>query len=191
MVIIGDGKGLDLEDLAAAESPWTRHRGECSSRLMRLSCDASGDVKKDSKGVSKKEVWMIGDVPLSFRLTQVACLTLATVWILLLITVAGLKENAWYLLIIGGLGMIQNMMVAGATRRTDTTGIHLEVVKTFEDGKVMDALMDLESEYENVGKSLLEEFFPGKLRPEELNWWNGNKSMYEDKRKMRQARNPK
>lgn len=76
------------------------------------------------------------------------------------------------------------MMVVGVICWIDIIGIYLEVVKIFEDGKVMDVLMDFELEYENVGKFLFEEFFLGKLRFEELNWWNGNKSMYEDKRKM-------
>ncbi|KAK0482462.1 hypothetical protein IW261DRAFT_1550340 [Armillaria novae-zelandiae] len=132
MVILGKGVGLDLEDLAAAESPRMRQRGK--------------------------------DDNLGFFFTQVACLLLATFWIIILITVTALKEDTWYLLGVGGLGMVQNVLVAGAERRTGTSGIHLKKIEEYEQGKVMDTLMDLEEGYPKVGKSLVTEFFPSGLR---------------------------
>lgn len=159
MVILGDGKGLDLEDLGAAESPRMKRRGE--------------------------EAWMLAGAPATFRMTQFACVLLATVWVLFVVTVAGLKENVWYVVAIGGLGMVQNMVVAGASRAIGTTGIHLEEIETFEQTKVMDALMDVECEYKNVGKSLVGEFFNGSLRPAEEKWWNGDRQEYDDERKAK------
>jgi len=38
--------------------------------------------------------------------TRITLLVLATLWILLLITAAGLKENTWFLLTVGGVGIL-------------------------------------------------------------------------------------
>lgn len=147
MVILGEGNGLDLEDLAAAESPRMRRREE------------------------------------------ILCLMLAAAWFLFLISVAGLKENAWFLLLIGGLGMVQNVVVAVARRGIATTGLHLEEIETIKQFRVMDALMDLELKYSNVGRCLLAEFFNAKLKPEEYAWWDGgNKDLYDD---VRRTQRPK
>ncbi|PBK95519.1 hypothetical protein ARMGADRAFT_802716 [Armillaria gallica] len=151
MVILG--RGLDLEDLAAAESPRMRRRG------------------KDDNS--------------EFFFTQVVCLLLATLWIIILITVTALKEDTWYLLGVGGLGMVQNVLVAGTERHIGTSGIHLEKIEEYEQEKVMDTLMDLEEDYPRVGKSLVTEFFPSGLREAETQWWAGSKEEYEKDRKER------
>ncbi|KAK0496551.1 hypothetical protein EDD18DRAFT_1309590 [Armillaria luteobubalina] len=151
MVILGNGVGLDLEDLAAAESPRMRRRGK--------------------------------DDNFEFLFTQVACLLLAILWIIFLITVTALKEDTWYLLGVGGLGMVQNVVVAGTERHMGTSGIHLKKIKDYEQEKVMDTLMDLEADYPKVGKSLVTEFFPSGLREVETQWWAGSKEEYEKLRK--------
>ncbi|KAF8600441.1 hypothetical protein BDV93DRAFT_588261 [Ceratobasidium sp. AG-I] len=148
MVVISGGKGLDLEDLAVAESP----------RLFR---------RLDfSQGRS------ILGLPFSYWFTQTFCLLLAIAWLLLLITVTSLKKNTWYLLLVGGLGMLQNVIVAGARRAMSTSGIHLKKVEAIEGEKVMHTLMDLERAYATVGKSLLPEFFPNAegLTDSETRW---------------------
>lgn len=161
MVIIGDGEGLDLEDLAAAESP----------RLLRRQEERTGGLMMD--------------LPLAYRITQVTCVALAALWILLLITVTGLKQNTWYLLLVGGLGMGQNVIVAGARRKPGASGIHLQQVGVFQRKKVMHTLMDVETAgYEGVGRSLLKVFFPeeGGLRSSEIKWWDGEKEEYDRER---------
>ena len=187
MVIIGNKKGLDLEDLAAAESPRMRRRGEDSHRLAKSVRDAQGVVVRDKKGKRKTEVRMIKGLPAAFWITQTVCLTLAALWIVFLISVAGWKQNTWYLLAVGGVGMVQNVVVAGAKRGASTTGIHLKMVERIQQQKVMDALMDLENAYEKVGRSLLDEFFPGKFREAETQWWEGNKEAYDTKRRDERA----
>ncbi len=80
--------------------------------------------------------------------------------------------------------MIQNVVVAGASRGPSTMGIHLKPIKIIEQRKVMDALMDLESYQKDCGRSLLPEFFNGKLRPAEEKWWDGSdKVQYERARR--------
>jgi len=157
VVIDSHGKGLDLEDLAAAESP----------RLRRVDGETN----------------IILGHPLRLLLTQVASILLSVLWILVLITVTALNQDPWYLLAIGGLGMVQNVVAAGARRDNGTSGIHLDKIESFKQSKVMDALMDSESAYAGVGRVLLEEFFPnGSLRLPERQWWEGNRSAYEEHR---------
>lgn len=55
-------------------------------------------------------------------LTRVSILALATLWILLLVTAAGLRSDTWYLLAVGGMGILQNVFVAGWSRRPETFG---------------------------------------------------------------------
>ncbi|KAL0580019.1 hypothetical protein V5O48_002022 [Marasmius crinis-equi] len=157
MVIIGKGHGLDLEDLAAAESPRLARRRGTEPRIIR-------------------------GLPLTFWVTRAACLTLALLWIIFLITVTALEEDAWYLLAVGGIGMVQNVIIAGARRDLGTSGIHLEEIEVFRQRTVMDTLMDLESAYKHVGKSLLAEFFPDGLRTAEKEWWAGNRKAYQQAR---------
>jgi hypothetical protein len=159
MVIIGKEVGLDLEDLAAAESP----------RLLR----------RNERRTQRK----LMDLPLAFRITQISCIALSVLWIILLITVTSLKQNTWFLLLVGGLGMGQNVVVAGARRKPSASGIHLTKVKEFKERKVMYVLMDVEKEYPGTGRSLIDilsrrerptqtrdrlvERRPGRIRPEE------------------------
>ncbi|KAK0236544.1 hypothetical protein EDD85DRAFT_833729 [Armillaria nabsnona] len=121
----------------------------------------------------------------AFLFTQVACLVLATLWIVFLITVTALKQDTWYLLGVGGLGMVQNVLVAGTERHISTSGIHLEKVEEYQRRKVMYALMDLEKKHPKVGKSLVDEFFPSGLLEDEKRWWDhdGDKEGYEKRRK--------
>jgi hypothetical protein len=57
--------------------------------------------------------------------TTIASLLLAVLWTCLLISVSGLKANAWYLIGVGGLGMLQNVYAAGAEREASTSDFHL------------------------------------------------------------------
>jgi hypothetical protein len=92
--------------------------------------------------------------------TRVILGILACLWIALLLTVAGLKEGAWYLFFIGCIGMGQNIIVASAARDPGAFGIHLEHIKDIRGRKVMQALKDTETALPQVGASLLKIFFP-------------------------------
>lgn len=47
--------------------------------------------------------------------------------------------------------MIQNVLVAGASRRLGTAGIHLKEIGSIGQRQVLHALMDVESKYEILG----------------------------------------
>ncbi|KAJ9643884.1 hypothetical protein H2199_003750 [Coniosporium tulheliwenetii] len=128
VVIIGDGKGLDLEDLAAGPT----------------------NV----------------DVSASYT-TRIAVTLLAAFWILLLITAAGIKQNTWFLLAIGGIGILQNIFAF-----PEAFGVPLIFDNVIGEPKVMDTLFAVEKAYPRLGKSMLDTFFPGKLRPKEEKKWH-------------------
>lgn len=131
IVVISDGKGLDLEHLAAS--------GSASFRSLKTRCTV---------------------------------LILAALWILLLISAAGIQKNTWFLLAIGSIGMFDNIFAAGATRTPDDFGVPLEFVEVIGHRKVMQVLFEVECRYPRVGKSMLATFFPGNLRQDEIDKWD-------------------
>ena len=90
-------------------------------------------------------------------------LALAVLWFVLLVTSTGIKTHTWYLLAVGGIGMLQNLAVAAAPRHPTALGLPIELVKTkistvsgvqqsevraiFAEKKVMWTLMELEEKY--------------------------------------------
>ena len=139
IVILGNGRGLNLEDLAAGQR----------------NIDVSANT-----------------------FTRVALLVLSTLWILLLVTASGLKTNTWFLLAVGSIGIIHNIFVAGANRRPENFGIPLDFVEVIGRPKVMSTLLELESKYKDLGKSLLDEFFPGEIRAHEQQRWEELEKSY-------------
>ena len=132
IVVMGDGKGLDLEDLAAGPTN------------VNVSSSYS---------------------------TRIGILSLAVMWILLLITASAIGENTWFLLAVGGIGILQNIFVAGSERRPEAFGIPLKFERVIGKSKVMDTLFEVEEAYPKLGRSMLDTFFPGKLRPNEEQRW--------------------
>jgi hypothetical protein len=117
----------------------------------------------------------------------------AVCWVCLLFTIAGIKENSWFLLMIGALGMLQNIAAAGLHRNTSSLGIHLKPdTRGGPDGyiypsggeKTMAILKQVEECLPGVGASLLDLFFQKGLRPDEEVWWKGAA----ETRKARKAR---
>lgn len=132
IIILGNGNGFDLEDMAAGQT--------------NVDVSASWDTR----------FWMI---------------LLATLWILLLITAAGIQRNTWFLLAIGGIGLLQNVFVAGYRRFPEAYGIPLVLKDVIASHRVMEALYSVEEKYPHIGASMRDTFFPGKLRPDEEKKW--------------------
>ncbi|KAF5021928.1 hypothetical protein F66182_6031 [Fusarium sp. NRRL 66182] len=57
--------------------------------------------------------------------TRWISLILSISWVCLLISISGLKEHTWFLIAIGGLGMLQNVLAAGISRSPAASNIHL------------------------------------------------------------------
>ncbi|UNI18549.1 hypothetical protein JDV02_004812 [Purpureocillium takamizusanense] len=132
IVVLGNGCGLNLEDLAAGQ-----YNAQVAANLS----------------------------------TRLALFGLATLWILLLITAAGIKSHTWFLLAVGGIGIVQNIHAASHHCRPENFGLHLHFVRVIGKRKVMDTLLEAERSYENLGLALLPEFFPGVLTTEDDARW--------------------
>jgi hypothetical protein len=162
VVVLGAKGGLDLEDMAGGQSSDDEEERVHRGRWMRL--------------VNPSNT------------TRMLTFLLAVLWLMLLLTSTGIHAHSWYLLAVGGTGMLQNLITAGAPRRPAMLGIPIRlamrsnlgseacpVPMVFAEFKVMHTLMELELEFKGAGRALLPEFFPGGgLQPWEEGWWSSN-----------------
>ncbi|KAH9847737.1 hypothetical protein C2E23DRAFT_486539 [Lenzites betulinus] len=143
-------------------------RGNGSTFAMVIISDRTGLRFEDLAGGRDKRR------PFTAFMSAVLCL----LWIVLLLTVEGLQGDAWYLLAIGGLGMVQNVVAAGAQRSAEALGFYFEPTTKddiFKEAKVMQTLKRVEEKEPGVGLSMLPIFFPGDLRPDEQAYWDAKK----------------
>ena len=103
--------------------------------------------------------------------TRFALTTLAILWVFLLITAAGVSANTWFLLVVGGIGILQNLAAAGLTRKPGAFGIHLEFIDVIGHVKVMATLFEVERKFPHVGLSMLDVFFNGQRTDGEQKEW--------------------
>ncbi|PKY02156.1 hypothetical protein P168DRAFT_257297 [Aspergillus campestris IBT 28561] len=109
---------------------------------------------------------------LTTTVTRVVVILLTLLWVFLLIAASALKQDTWYLLAVGGIGMLQNILAAGVSRTPEQFGISLSFQTVICRPKVMETLLEVEAKYHGVGRSMLGVLFPGKLRPQEEELWN-------------------
>ncbi|KAL3478309.1 hypothetical protein BJX99DRAFT_224624 [Aspergillus californicus] len=121
---------------------------------------------------------------------QLSTIALGILWVALLITASGLPGDSWFLIAVGGLGMLQNILVAGWKRTPEAYGVPLDFVEVVGDVKVMSTLMELERKYEKLGRSLLGTFFPGDLRDNEVKQWDDIAKEWKQK-KLQASEEPK
>ncbi|KAF7371081.1 hypothetical protein MSAN_00742600 [Mycena sanguinolenta] len=115
--------------------------------------------------------------------TQIACGILAFLWMVFLITWTSVDTNPWFVVAIGGSGMLHNVLVAGVKRKPSASGIHIKLVDSISRTKTMHGLMDAEMDYPGLGEVLLDEFFPtAHLRENEELWWKGDRAPYDSAR---------
>ncbi|RAL06648.1 uncharacterized protein BO97DRAFT_309947, partial [Aspergillus homomorphus CBS 101889] len=104
-------------------------------------------------------------------LTRVTITVLAAMWTCLLITASAITHDTWFLLAIGGIGILQNVFTAGARRTPESFGFVLKFEEVIGHFKVMETLVQVEKKYPRTGKSMLPTFFPGELLPAEVKLW--------------------
>lgn len=93
-------------------------------------------------------------------------------WVALLITVSGLKTHTWFMVAVGALGMMQNLVLAGAPRTPEALGIPVQLEQIVWQDRVMDTLLELEAKVPYAGKALLPIYFPaGRLQEHEIEKW--------------------
>lgn len=185
VVILGMGNCLDLEELSASGSPRTSRPWEKFNSFSTQKTRFDGKKELPRRDTMLRKSVDVRGMPVGFWITRIVVAVLSVFWLLLLINVAAVKRHTWYLFGIGAVGMFQNAWLASTERRSKKHNlplVHLETIKT---RKVMDGLMDFKTVY-NHAEPLLSEFFPGKLRPHEEQWWHGtgenDKDPYDDER---------
>jgi len=144
-------------------------RGNGNKDVIVITCEGEGLLRLEDLATSRDT---------RDRLTIIATSLLSVLWIVLLLTVAGLQAHAWYMLAIGSLGMVQNGLAAGCRRSPDTAGIHLDRVCHLHKDKVIQALMMAEEIERYVGLSLTSVFFPAGLRENEIEWVESTRARY-------------
>ena len=171
MVIRGSYNGLDLEDLAAGESPRSQKAWQRHGLVRRKTRDADGHVmmvhhpghppagQKAGSTPMMHPVCLRG-LPVDFYLTIAVSLLLALCWIALLINISSLTRNTWFLALVNALGMVQNVFVAGVKRKPRKRGINLQLVDRIV-GPPVQVLLRCDTLCPNAANTLLPEFFPG------------------------------
>lgn len=189
MVILGYGNCLDLEALAVPETPRNSRPWEKFKWLLKRT-PSSKDIESslqrhDSWNYQTLSCnfWPFGCLPVGFVITQLSYVLLSVLWLLLLINVSAAKSSpdSWCLLSIGGIGMFQNAWLASKEFSPVMRNIPLQRREEIVARKVMDGIMDFHCTYK-CGEPLRDEFFPGKLRTDEEQWWDGEKGQYDQKR---------
>ncbi|KAI0528299.1 hypothetical protein F5B22DRAFT_584534 [Xylaria bambusicola] len=170
MIIKGEGRCLDLEELATMGSPRTTR---IWSKLKAMSVPRSDQRGRDAKTFLGR--------PIGFLITQCVCILEAVGWFLILTSLAGIRSHTWCLIVIGTMGWVHNVMLADLTREPKSRNLPLKLLDTISTYKTMDGLMDLEVTHAGCGEALLPEFFPGRLRPDEEEWWREKERRSETK----------
>lgn len=157
-------------------------RGQGSQHVL-IVMGAADSETNESLGLDLAD--LAGGRSPEMQSTRIWTIVLAVLWVVFLITCTGIVSDTWYLLVVGGLGMMHNLIVAGVPRRPDAMGLPITLARTgasgqqqnepqiFAETKVMWTLMEFELKYAGFGKALLPEFFPGALREWEYRWWFG------------------
>lgn len=111
--------------------------------------------------------------------------SLTLLWGLLLIFASGIKDNSWYLLAIGTVGIIFNVYVAGVSKDPRCNGLPVKLKTVLGHRKVMQALYLVEEEYPGLGRNMRDVFFPGgELRPQEKEKWTAFEEARESHRSV-------
>lgn len=83
-------------------------------------------------------------------------------------------KRAWLLLLIGGLGSLQNLIAAQMPRQLENLGLDLDAaykVRVVRHRKVMQALLSLEDVISGAGARLVDLFFAKGITAEEKAEW--------------------
>lgn len=137
-------------------------RGNGAQHAIVLECDGCGLNLEDlCTGFDNL------DSPAISKTTRLSMVGLGVLWVLLLITSSALTDQSWFLIAVGGVGMLQNMFVAGWSRRPEALGMPLKFTTVIGSPKVSATLMEAERAFPTVGRALVDTFFPGGLFPRE------------------------
>ncbi|KAI9658289.1 MAG: hypothetical protein M1821_002422 [Bathelium mastoideum] len=137
-------------------------RGNGAQHAMVIKCDGCGLNLEDlCTGFDNL------DSPSISLTTRLLMVGFGVMWVVLLITSSALTDQSWFLIAVGGIGMLQNMFVAGWSRKPEALGLPLKFETVMGHPKVFKTVTDVERTYPKVGRALVGTFFPGGLRDNE------------------------
>ncbi|XDG05627.1 hypothetical protein ABKA04_005242 [Annulohypoxylon sp. FPYF3050] len=178
-IFLVTGIGILLSFATGALTQWADEKWACGRDTEETFVLTRGNGAQHAiviigggDGLDLEDLAASSSVPSQSRFTKFIVLVLALLWILLLIVASGIQQDIWFLFGIGGIGILDNIFAAGASRTPKDFGIPLAFKGVIGHRKVMQALLEVERVYPRVGKSMLPVFFPGGLKPEEDAEWN-------------------
>lgn len=182
-ILLVTGAGIVLCSATGALSQWSEEKWACRGNTEKTFVLTAGNgsqhaivIQGNGVGLDFEDLAASGSTTgsstFASQATRLTTTFLGALWIFLLISAAGIKENTWFLLAVGGIGILQNVYTAGASRSPEAFGVPLEFIEVMGEPKVMDALYEAESRYPRLGQSLLPVFFPGRLNDEEQEKWD-------------------
>lgn len=159
-------------------------RGNGAQHVIVVECDGCGLNLEDlCTGFNNL------DAPAISMTTRLVMIVLGVLWVVLLITSSALTDQSWFLIAVGGIGMLQNMFVAGWSRKPEALGMPLIFIDVVGSPKVSATIMEAERAYSTVGRALVGTFFPGGLFPsEEKELATIEAEAKETKRKMKEEK---
>ncbi|KLU91115.1 hypothetical protein MAPG_09638 [Magnaporthiopsis poae ATCC 64411] len=191
MVVKDLGRCLNLEELAATGTPrsslpWRKFR-KVPASIQAAAASPGSSGNSNNTFFRRANTLLpvakpVRGIPLGFWYTCAVTIFGSIAWMFLLVTVTAVRENRWYLLAVGGIGVFQNGITAAVARPPKSRNLPLKLVDIITAKKTMDGLMDLQDAH-GCGWHLVGEFFPGELKAEEDAWWNGEKDAYDGKRR--------
>ncbi|KAE8349588.1 hypothetical protein BDV28DRAFT_58515 [Aspergillus coremiiformis] len=126
---------------------------------------------------------LVDDIERPWR-TRLCFLLLAVLWVLLLTLAGSMGRTTWTLIVIASVGTFHNLCVTDATRKPEEAGVPLMFETVIGHPKVMDTLFEVEEKYPRLGRSMLAEFFPGELRPDEVERWTKLRAVADEHDKL-------
>lgn len=181
MIVLGNGNSLNLEQLSTSETPRNPGPWEKFQNYRAPNTATPEGLPSRRRSSQLLVVKTRGGFPTGFFITYVMSILQAALWLALMASVSALSSNTWYLLVVGGIGMLHNGYLAAMEVNPTHRNLPLKLKETIMTRKVMDGIMDLEAAY-RIGRGLLTEFFPGGLREDESNWWKGATVEYDRER---------
>ncbi|KKP06404.1 hypothetical protein THAR02_01455 [Trichoderma harzianum] len=162
-------------------SPFLRSRGLRGRAVFTLT-EGNGSrtaivfIKDTGIGVDLERLTRV-ELTEGSQILRIAAASVQLVfWVALLITVSGLKTHTWFMVAVGALGMMQNLILAGAPRTPEALGMPVQLEQVVGLPKVMDTLLELEAKVPYAGKALLPIYSPGRLREREVEKWEALES---------------
>ncbi|KAI1102938.1 hypothetical protein F4804DRAFT_248944 [Jackrogersella minutella] len=191
-IFLVTGAGTSLSFISGALPQWSKEKWACRENTDKTFVLTRGNgsqhaivIQGAGVGLDLEDLAAVDGGAIASRLTRFVIISLAVLWIFLLIAASGISQNTWFLLAVGALGILQNAYVAGASRSPEAFGMPLEFVEVIGEPNVMDALFAVEDRYPRLGRSMLPTFFTGELDEDEKARWKDYRDKTEEGNKER------